>query len=1320
MLNPENNWTHARGLVTVTESVKRRGELMASNKDGVHAKVMMKNLYGYSAISLVVSLLIPLTAVADLDVLIIGSTHSYSEQGESGAVQEKAFSPALIATELQSILENDPLISETVNVVSEDIYKSKSLDTAIGSAGTIYNFTYHCYSLTQHYMWPEGKTNRLANYRCESGTNWNYIVIMADPYLMANMPGMFAEGAALLIDEIRKGSAQPVLLAQWPEHSSSFTATNFAEVVCRIGDSYGVPVVPAGMAWDSLSGQDMSPLHPTPDGAYLAAASIYSEIYNRNAKSSAYHYDDAIADHALSQVQANKGGSPYSGKLDYANPFSMQDLTKRKIKYNETGSSSEGGIENAGFKPAMNRCIVGYTKYDAPASWPAGVAPVDVNLGRGNDWFEDSKDYDVNPSYYDMTYGFPMQDDDKTGATTMLYGIDKRYHNGSSYEDGTDLGIAYNMIREGEIPAVRCIPIRTMWAKIQNISPSLTPHSDSWHMTDYLDEASGTFMYTLISGRCPMSDEPAQIDTPEWYTWLGRKIGYETAWRMSQATARAPGFRVLPSGLTATNVTPATAETLTVNFMLAPTSDVTVVISSADPYAGKVIPNLLTFTPSNYNDPQTVSVLGETGVAGSYPFDVVLSTVSDDVVYNGLSDKWDFYNTRPDGPTPPSIRLLGNGISIPAGSTTPSKVCGTDFGIVSGAVTNSFAITNISESITISLTNSPRVTVVDSAGNFSLSQDASTGTLDPGGFTTFDVTYEPPLLTGSHTHTAVVTVASTDASLPVYSFSVSGISIGTPTVLNNGYSLSDDVIGVTLSGLLSAGAAADAWIFWGDHDAGESFNWDHAEAIGRVDASVPFSTQISGLMPETTYYYRVYATNAAGVAWADSTESFTTARGFYPYRLPYEETFESYADGTSLLGNMGWRGDHSNLVTTLDYAGNYQGGPYPAPAATHSNVLVNFDDSWSSNVFSAAGVGNVWVDQVINMEPSEVTTGLFVPSDAKCWFVCGTNGHLYVYHGQIDGGNVWTELSEPVIGTGDWVRITVNFDFDTADNVNNCRYFRLYLNGELISNASAYDRNDGSGTAGGEWFPLGVNADWQFNEINYYDAVKCDDIVVGTVNSISGSVEHYITVTEPVGGSVVPNGVVAVPDGGTTNFLVTPNKHYYISAIMTNDMSVGAVNTNAGFIDFVWSNITANGTLEARVISKKTSNGKASLAWLEAVDPAWSNDFEAAALADPDGDGLTTAEEYWAGTDPTNVASVLQFDEVTFDGATINFKWKHAKLDPALPPLRIEKSSDLVEGNWTMVDQVIRTNDVNKWSEAVSFKAFYRLVATNSVPVADH
>lgn len=598
-------------------------------------------------------------SAADLNILVIGSTKSYSDGNESGVVQEKAFNPTAIATQLQSILSNDSVITSagTPNVVFEDIYKTKSLSVQYSGSSTN-DFTSHCYSLAQYYMWPEGKTVRLENLRGEGGTAWDYVIIMVDPYVMANFPGMYAEGAKLLVDEIKKGTAEPILFAQWPENTSApfATAASFNEVVHRVGNSAGVSVVPGGLAWDSLTDvsganlQDANASHPTPNGVYSAAASIYSKILNRSGSTSSYTYNDAIANDALGVVQGTTAAAQYSGNYTSINPFQMKYVTKRVVSYRQTGTSTERGLYQALQRlDDVHRITFNTTAING--KW-------DFNYGRGNDWWEDNKDYEVDPAKHDRAYGFPMHHYHTNKAyLTMPYGIDKHYYYGSTYEDGTDLGIAYNMVRPGTrelgLPDedVRAIPIRLMWLKMSEQVPGaqipvFNPLRDNTHMSYKLDDASAAFMYTLLSGRCPVVDEPASPGSDDWLKWLGHKVGYETAWQMSHLTTRAPGFRVLPSSTSALTVTPSSTETMMVQFVNPPQSDVTVTVSVSNVGAAIVGPQTLVFTPLNYNTPQEITSAGIPGAAASEVFEVQFATTSDDEVYDGLSDSWAYTTAR--------------------------------------------------------------------------------------------------------------------------------------------------------------------------------------------------------------------------------------------------------------------------------------------------------------------------------------------------------------------------------------------------------------------------------------------------------------------------------------------------------------------------------------------------------------------------------------------------------------------------------------------------------------------------------------------------
>jgi hypothetical protein len=574
-------------------------------------------------------LLFAFTLFADTNVLVIGSTHSFSEGNGTGLAHERAFDGSAVADSLREILSKDAAAGKA-KVVFEEVYRKKTLPTAVGGSGKNFDFTYHCYSLAQFVTWPEGRDDRLKNIRGKAGTKWDVVVLVGDPYLTANMPGVYAEGVNLILGEVRKSSAKAVLLMHWPAADSPVKATHIGEVVYRVGRSAGVLVAASGYAWAVLGQKDKTPDHPSPDGAYLAAASIYSEVFERSAATSKYRYKESLAKLAFDTARENRKKQQYSGEFAFPSPFAMKYVHERHIRYNHTGTSSENGIKGA-LEAAIKRCGV-TVKKTGP-----GSEKLAFNYGRANSMFEPHKRYKVEPEKFGRAYGFPMQDHKKTAAETMLYGIDKRYQ-GARFYDGTDLGIALDMIRENEVASdIRCIPIRLMWAKIRAANPSLSPLRDGWHMSRILDEATGTFMYTLLSGRCPVNLEPSNKQGDEWNRWLGRKVGYETAWRMAHLQSRAPGFKVFPTSNTAV-ISPGKTEKIELQFIFAPREPVKVSIS-VDPGGATVEPATLIFTPENYSAAQHVTVSAGKAVK---PFTVHVASQSKDEVYRNLKDSWEY------------------------------------------------------------------------------------------------------------------------------------------------------------------------------------------------------------------------------------------------------------------------------------------------------------------------------------------------------------------------------------------------------------------------------------------------------------------------------------------------------------------------------------------------------------------------------------------------------------------------------------------------------------------------------------------------------
>jgi len=342
--------------------------------------------------------------------------------------------------------------------------------------------------------------------------------------------------------------------------------------------------------------------------------------------------------HVMPKVVATKTTRLAAGVVQSQNPFAMKHVDKRTVTYHHTGTSSERGIEG-GLKRAAQACNIELNR-----TQPAAGVRIDFNYGRGNTTFEPDKRYKVNPDHYDRSYGFPMQDHSKTADQTMRFGLDRRN------DDGTDLGIAQHMIQARQVKQdVRCVPIRLMAAKLRELDPDIKPLRDRWHMSQYLDSASGAFMYTLLSGRCPINPaKPGEGDDNARRHWLGQKVGYETAWRMNHLRSRVPGFHVRPTSKTAA-LAPNTTSELEVRFHYPPTSDVTVAIAVDHPAAATIRPTTLTFTPNNYESAQTVTVTSK-AVEKDTPFGVRFTTASKDEVFHELGDTWRYTALKPEAP----------------------------------------------------------------------------------------------------------------------------------------------------------------------------------------------------------------------------------------------------------------------------------------------------------------------------------------------------------------------------------------------------------------------------------------------------------------------------------------------------------------------------------------------------------------------------------------------------------------------------------------------------------------------------------------------
>lgn len=102
-----------------------------------------------------------------------------------------------------------------------------------------------------------------------------------------------------------------------------------------------------------------------------------------------------------------------------------------------------------------------------------------------------------------------------------------------------------------------------------------------------------------------------------------------------------------------------------------------------------------------------------------------------------------------------------------------------------------------------------------------------------------------------------------------------------PTVWNYGGASNVLQFSAILKGeVLSLGALpCYAWIFWGDNDGGTNLSlWDTNVLVRTFNSDTgtnTFWTNVTGLVSESNYFYRCFATNSSGYHWASSTEQFT-------------------------------------------------------------------------------------------------------------------------------------------------------------------------------------------------------------------------------------------------------------------------------------------------------------------------------------------------------------------------------------------------------------------------------------------------------------
>lgn len=317
---------------------------------------------------------------------------------------------------------------------------------------------------------------------------------------------------------------------------------------------------------------------------------------------------------------------------------------------------------------------------------------------------------------------------------------------------------------------------------------------------------------------------------------------------------------------------------------------------------------------------------------------------------------------------------------------------------------------------------------------------------------------------------------------------------------------------------------------------------------------------------------------SADTAYAFRVSAYDAAGNTSLWSSALVVTTATEQTGINLLQNPSFE-EGTTWPTSWGTAGGLGGGTGER-ANDHA-----YDGSWSMKV-SGNLFGARYSDQHVALQAD---TGYRISFRARCDGVTG-NG-IFVRYAQLMP-TVIVYNTPHLAGTCDWTTVTMDFTTDVS-----------YASGRL-------DIYYGEITGGTCWI---------------------DDVRLFQ----PGAEEPTWTLTASAGahGSIWPTNAV-VSNGGSTNFVITPDAYYFVTNLYVNGQAQSAT-TN-----YVWSDVTANGTItvafaQALAVSNSTPHW-----WLAQYGLTNSGlTFDQAEGSDPDGDGMTAWQEYIAGCNPTSAAS---------------------------------------------------------------------------------
>lgn len=634
----------------------------------------------------------------------------------------------------------------------------------------------------------------------------------------------------------------------------------------------------------------------------------------------------------------------------------------------------------------------------------------------------------------------------------------------------------------------------------------------------------------------------------------------------------------------------------------------------------------------------------------------------------------------------PVIGVIGKGLAIGNGDVETDSSDGTDFGgadIANSTVTNTFVITNAGLA-QLTLTGGTPVTLTGDTGDFTVDTSGMSSSVAAGSFTSFRLLFDPAV---AGIRTGVVSIASNDAYMNPFTFAVqgtgqkpvievsgNGIQI-TPGDMKPAFADGTDfgeaaLVGVAVTNTFTV-TNAGAAVLWLTGTPTVSITGHTSDFTVSANPSITIgtgaSTTFTIVFDPTVIGIR---TGVVSIANNDADRapyvfSIRGTSGVSTNTIPYSEPFESYPHGYALAFTNGWSAQYSTMamITTNNYTNGYAGG-FPVPGPHQMTLQI---DGRVTNSFTASAHTNVWVDMILE---STQWTNSILPSESSLsnaqFALCiTTNRHLAVWNcpAPPTPACTWTELLDTDAPEGSYLRVTVEMAYER--DTTNYFHYRVWVNG-----APSVSPRTWYAAASTNWNSLRkITLEGEFN---------IDDLNVQAVTPFS---PVNITASSLGYGTIVPSGTIEVPYGSATSFTNIPATWYHVSTVTVDGVSIGAPPV------YTFTNVTADHAILAE-FAADTVLCNTPVWWLAESNPAWTNNLNAAVTNDPDGDGLSTWQEYIAGTHPTNPLS-------TFN---LHFAWSNGQLQVMIPTIEtgpqyeglsryysLEVRTNLLTDTWTPV-----------------------------------